>query len=269
MKSNPRIHKSLGQCFLRDRAIADYIAATLPLGEPVIEIGCGDGFFTEALLDAGHQVLGVEIDTNWIPKLQRRIRHRREFQLIAPDILTLDWSALFAKFDRIQVTGNLPYHLTSPIIFSVFKQVREAGGISRLVVMLQREVAERFAAESGGRGYGSITVLAQYHSQIKYLLTAPKDSFYPQPRVEGGVVVFDFKLHPQLPGVGYEYFRRLVRGCFAQRRKMLRNAIRVVNDLPTDWEAIDFDFSRRPEQVSFEEYLRLAQSLIALKPAAS
>ncbi len=265
MISEPIINKSLGQCFLRDRAIADRIANALPVGEPVLEIGCGDGFFTESLLDAGHQVLGVEIDLNWIPKLQRRIKHRREFQLIAQDILTIDWDALYSNYGKIQIAGNLDYHLTSPILFSVFKQVREKNEIiSRMLVMLQREVAQRLTATVGTRSYGSLTILAQYHSQIRYFMTVPSDSFFPKPQVDGGVVLFDFKPPSQLPNVDYDFFRRLVRGCFAQKRKILSNAIRVVNNLPPNWKSIDFDFSRRPEQVSFDEYIHLAESLIAL-----
>jgi len=258
-------NKALGQSFLRDPETARRIAASLPTDLPVLEIGCGDGFLTEALLSAGHRVLGVEIDASWIPKLLRRIHHHPNFQLVATDALKIDWEALGRDQGRLQVAGNLPYHLASTILFDIFDRSREPDfSVTKVVTMVQREVAARLTAATDDDDYGSLTLLTRYHAESRFLFRVPATLFHPRPRVDGGVIELTLRNASALPNVAYYHFRRIVRGCFAQRRKMLRNAIRIVNDLPDGWEDLPFDYTRRAEQVSFEEYLDLTHKLVAL-----
>ena len=265
-KHRHRPRKSLGQFYLRDRQTGIRIAAETPVDIPLVEIGCGDGALTEALLAQGRTVVGVEIDPGLVSRLHHRFGANPHFRLVKGSILKLDWHNLLPETAETAVVGNLPYHLATRIVFDVFHWVRSAGTprIRELVVMMQREVAERICASEGGRDYGSLTLLTKYHSEPEYLFTVPALSFYPQPQVDGGVIRLTLHRLDQLPGVDYDSFRRVVRGCFTQRRKVLRNALRVVNGLPLGWESLKWDYNRRPEQFDFEEYISLTNQLIEL-----
>lgn len=270
---NIPLKKKLGQCFLRDESIAYHIARFIDPDLPVLEIGCGDGFYTKALLDTGHQVIGVEVDREWIGALKRRVGGLKNFKLLVQDALKLDWEQLYQDYGPLQVTGNLPYHLTSPLLFILFDQARqEPQKVTKAVLMVQREVAERLAAKPGNRQYGALTLMAQFHGSIHYHLTIPTNAFFPRPKVQGGVVEIQFRPPDALPPVDWGIFRRLVRACFSQRRKMMRNAIRVLNDIPYEWRHIShqeeasgvessFDWRRRPEELTFKEFVLLAQQL--------
>lgn len=261
----------MGQFYLRDRDITRRIAAATPTDIPLLEIGCGDGALTDALLSEGRSVIGVEIDPGLASRLRHRFGANKQFQLVEGNAVKLDWSSLLADAEEIAVVGNLPYHLASRILFEVLDRVRTMSKphIREMVVMVQREVAERICAPSGGRDYGSLTLLVKYHGDAKYLFTVPADSFYPKPQVDGGVFRLTFTQPGRFPNVDYDAFRRVVRGSFTQRRKMLRNALRSVNDLPDGWLELGFDFRQRPEQLTFEDYLHLTQELGRLKTSAA
>ncbi|MFH0764824.1 MAG: 16S rRNA (adenine(1518)-N(6)/adenine(1519)-N(6))-dimethyltransferase RsmA [Calditrichota bacterium] len=266
----PRIdkQKALGQYLLRDPSFARRIAEAVPAAPLVVEIGSGDGSLTSALLDAGHRVVGIELDPAMSAKLERRFIHRRDFRLRPGNVLSVKWAEFASETPEIIIAGNLPYHLTSPILFDVFEFVR-GGGLPRIlqmVVMVQKEVGTRLAASPGGKAYNNLTLLAAYHSRIEYLFTVPADRFQPRPAVDGAVIRLILRTQNELPEINYEDFRRLVRGCFAQRRKMMRNALQVVNDLPEGWEELNYDWTLRPEQFTFEDFLRLAGDLNKLKP---
>jgi len=262
MTRNPHPRKELGQFFLRNREIARLMAEAIPTDSLVLEIGPGDGSLTSALLDSNHRVVGVELDPALVAKLQQRFQHRRDLALIQSNILKLDWSEL-ATHGELNIAGNLPYHLTSPILFEVFERVRAdiPPAIWQMVIMVQREVGRRLTAAAGSKEYGSLTLLTAWHGTADYLLSVPAEDFYPRPKVDGAVIRIRFHKAEESPPIDYESFRRLARGCFAQRRKMMRNGIRVVNDLPTGWENLNYDFTRRPEDFSFAEYVQLAQDL--------
>lgn len=261
----------MGQFYLRDRDITRRIAAATPADIPLLEIGCGDGALTDALLSEGRSVIGVEIDPGLASRLRHRFGANKQFQLVEGNAVKLDWSNLLADAEEIAVVGNLPYHLASRILFEVLDRVRTMSKphIREMVVMVQREVAGRICAPSGGRDYGSLTLLVKYHGDAEYLFTVPADSFYPKPQVDGGVFRLTFAQPGRFPNVDYDAFRRVVRGSFTQRRKMLRNALRSVNDLPDGWQELGFDFRQRPEQLTFEDYLRLTRELGRLKTSAA
>jgi len=260
-----RPKKHLGQFFLRDKSISERIAAQIQPGRLLIEVGPGDGSLTDELLKLGHHVVGVELDPSMVGRLERRFQHRRDFRLVSGNILKLDWMEFDRNGESLAIVGNLPYHLTSPILFDIFEIIRMGKPkIEECVVMVQHEVGLRLAAEPGNKNYGSLTLLTQYHGCAEYLLTVPAASFYPIPGVDGGVVRIKFHTPSELPDVDYDDFRRIVRGCFAQRRKMMRNALGVVGDLPEGWKDLDFNFLLRPEQFSFDDFIRLTRELIAM-----
>jgi len=262
----PRFKKSLGQHFLRDPNTALQIALAVPTDVLAVEIGPGDGFLSKELLETGHRLLGVEIDPEWRERLQNRLQNNLNFKLITGNILTLDWDSLATKEESLCVVGNLPYHLTSPVLFSVFRRVRERKPptIQQMVVMVQAEVGRRLTASPGNKTYGALTLLAKYHAEVELLFTVPASAFVPRPAVDGAVLRFVFHAQQAVPTMNYDLFRRVVRGCFAQRRKMLRNAICVVNGLPPGWESLPFDFTKRPEQFTFDEYVKLTAGLAEL-----
>jgi 16S rRNA (adenine1518-N6/adenine1519-N6)-dimethyltransferase len=262
-----RPRKALGQYFLRDAALARRIADATPPGIPVLEIGPGDGALTIQLLEAGRSVTAVELDPVLVERLQTRFHSRHDFDLITGNILQTDWDDLGKRFSELVVTGNLPFHLASPIMFAVFSLVRRnrSPRIVQMVIMVQREVGQRITGHPGNKEYGSLTLLTGYHGAPEYLFTVPADRFKPRPQVDGAVIRILFHRPDQFPDIEYEYFRRIVRGCFAQRRKMMRNALRVVNDLPEGWHELDYDFTRRPEQFTPEEFIRLAKDIQRLQ----
>ena len=261
---SPMQKKALGQFMLRDREIARRIAEAIPPVPLVVEIGPGDGALTVEMLASGHRVVGIEIDPQMCLKLNKRFNHRRDFRLVSGNILNVDWQQFATEVSEIGVTGNLPYHLSSSILFSVFQQVRQNTPqlIRYMVVMVQREVGMRLTAEPGTKDYGSLTLLTRYHSKAEYLFTVPANRFYPTPKVDGAVVRLTFLSPDNMPSVDYEAFRRVVRGCFAQRRKMMRNAIGVINGLSDTWRDLDYDFTRRPEQFTFKEFIKLTEDLL-------
>jgi len=262
----PKFKRSLGQNFLRDKAIGREIASSISDVSLVLEIGPGDGFLTQYLLENKLNVMGVEIDPTWIEKLHRRVKKYSGFELISGSILELDWNEI-AKIDGTKsIAGNLPYHLVSSIIFGIFEIVRTRSDINlvEMVIMVQDEVAKRLTAVPGNKIYGGITILSQYHAELEYLFNVPAECFFPRPKVDGAIIRFKLKSKEDLPQVDYEYFRKVVRACFGQRRKMMSNSLGQLADLPTDWKSIDFDFSLRPERLSLDQFVKLAQDLIRL-----
>ncbi len=258
---------------MRDKQIAYDIADTIPKDRTVIEIGPGDGMLTKALLETDHKVIGVEIDLGIIDKLRRHIDNQRYFTLIAGDFMQIDWDQFISPDlegdgvdESFVVAGNLPYHLTGPILFKLYRQVRSGNRpfIDQVVFMVQKEVGLRLTAKSHNRTYGGLTVLTQYHGTPEYLFTVPADQFYPKPRVDGAMISIKFRKPDQLPNVEYDSFKRIVKGCFSQRRKMMRNTLGKIEPMPNGWKDLDFDFTRRPEHLTFDEFVKLTQDIEAL-----
>jgi 16S rRNA (adenine1518-N6/adenine1519-N6)-dimethyltransferase len=261
------LKKSLGQHFLRNRDFAARIARQVAPGQRVVEIGPGDGSLTQELLERNLDVTAIEVDADLIPELKRRFHRQRDsFRLVVSDVLDVNWRELWGGGAPLTVVGNLPYNIGSQIIVRLLDVVRANGSgcISNMIFTLQKEVAERITSEPGGRVYGGITVLVNYHATTQYLFTIPASEFFPKPEVDGGVVMIAPRQSGELPEVDYYLLRRIVRGCFSQRRKVLRNALRVVNDLPNGWQNIEFEWTRRPETFSIHEFIRLTQELVKL-----
>ncbi len=262
----PKFKRSLGQNFLRDKAIGRAIAASVSDVSLVLEIGPGDGFLTQYLLENGLNVMGVEIDSQWIEKLHRRVKKYSGFQLISGSILELNWDEISKIEGSKAITGNLPYHLVSSIIFGIFEIIRTRSDInlSEMIIMVQEEVANRLTAVPGNKTYGGITILSQYHAEIEYLFSVPAECFFPRPKVNGAVVRFKIKQYQELPQVDYDILSQVVKACFSQRRKMMSNSLGQLTDLPVGWKDIDFDLSLRPEKLSLDQFVSLTQKLSKL-----
>ena len=263
-----RAKKSWGQNFLGDEAILDGIArlAVERPGEMVIELGSGLGHLTERLLAHGARVIAVERDRDMARVL------RGEFgdaiRLVEGAAARADFAGLAADAPggapggRVAVAGNIPYHLTSPILFSLLDQ---AGAVSRAVLLVQREVAERLAAGPGTKDWGLLSVLLQQRGEVEIERIVPRGAFHPPPRVDSAVVRID--LHGREPrDADSRRFRLLVKGGFGQRRKTLRNALEASRIAPREaleaaLGASGVDPGRRGETLTVDEWEALDRAL--------
>lgn len=250
-----RPKKSLGQHFLRDpntiRKIADALGA--PEGVPVVEIGPGTGALTEELLRRHPDLTAIEVDERAVEHLRETfpsldVRHR--------DVLETDWGALAAeRGGPLWVVGNLPYYITSPILFGLLDA---RAHLRRAVLMMQKEVAERLVAAPGTKAYGILSVQTQLLARPRLLFDVSRNVFFPKPDVTSAVVALE--LDAPEPGVEVEALRRVVRAAFNQRRKTLRNSLRA---LAAEWgaEVPEAFASRRPEALAPSEFVTLARAL--------
>jgi 16S rRNA (adenine1518-N6/adenine1519-N6)-dimethyltransferase len=253
--------RALGQNFLIDGDVArrTVAAARLVSGEWVLEVGPGRGVLTRVLLDAGVRVCAVEID----PELAGALERQRlpGLQVIEADFLRLDLAELPAP--RFVVVANLPYASGTAIVERLLEH-RER--FPRLVVMLQREVAERLSASPGSRAYGALTVLTALWAEASLEFTVPAHAFRPVPRVESAVVRLEVATAPRVPVASPTAFRRVVRAAFAQRRKMLRNTLAAVfgEDTERVLSSVGIDPRRRAETLSTAEFAVLADEVRAV-----
>ncbi len=266
-----RAKKTWGQNFLGDPEVLDDIAALAApaAGEAVVELGAGLGHLSARLLRRGARVVAVERDRDMVRVLRRELGDR--LTLLEADAARLDWPGLAARYGtpdahgggpRLAVAGNLPYHLSSPIVFSLLDA---APSIRRAVFLLQREVAERLAARPGGKEYGLLSVLLQRHAEVEVARRVPAGAFWPPPKVESAVLCARFR-PPADAVLDEDRFRRLVKAGFGQRRKTLRNALDAGRVAPPErlaaaLEAAGIDPGRRGETLSVAEWAALERAL--------
>jgi 16S rRNA (adenine1518-N6/adenine1519-N6)-dimethyltransferase len=250
-----RPKKSLGQHFLRDPNTIRKIAAAVeaPADAPVVEIGPGTGALTEELLRHYADLTAVEVDERAVEHLRDAfpgldVRHR--------DVLDVDWAGLAAeKGVPLWVVGNLPYYITSPILFSLLDARQH---LRRAVVMMQKEVAERLVAVPRTKAYGILSVQLQLLARPTLLFDVSRHVFHPKPDVTSAVVALDFDAAPL--GVPVEHLRRTVRTAFNQRRKTLRNSLKPITS--QTGRAVPEDLAgRRPEALEPCAFVELARAI--------
>ncbi|ADO73967.1 16S rRNA (adenine(1518)-N(6)/adenine(1519)-N(6))-dimethyltransferase RsmA [Stigmatella aurantiaca] len=261
---------SWGQNFLGDERALQGIADALALrpGEPVVELGPGLGHLTRFLAATGAQVTAVERDRDMISVLEKEAIPG--VRVVAGNAATVDF-AQAAGVPQVAVVGNLPYHLTSSILFQVLDQRAQ---VSRAVFTLQKEVVERLAAEPGTRDYGLLSVLLGLHFGIEHLFTLESRLFHPPPKVDSAVVRLTRLASPLAPVVDEERFTRVVKASFAHRRKTLLNSLKSDRTLATPeqyvhaLEAAGIDPMRRAETLSPQEFAALERGLGPLTEGA-
>ena len=246
-----RPKKEWGQNFLGDAAILDALARLAGLGKGVVavELGAGLGHLTRALAATGARVVAVERDRELVPVLREELPN---VEIAEADAKSFDLRPVAARAgERVVVCGNLPYHLSSPILFHLLEQ-REA--VRRAVLLLQREVAERIAAAPGGRDYGLLSVLVQQVADASIGLIVPRHAFTPPPEVESAALVLEFLEHPRASVRDEKRFHALVKAAFAQRRKTLWNALKPLPGGREALQAAGIDPRRRGETLSVAEF---------------
>ena len=248
----PPPKKRFGQHFLVDPGVIDAIVrAVAPRpGEALVEIGPGRGAITMPLLERCGKLRVVELDRD----LAARLRRTPGLEVIEADVLRVDFAALAdaaGDAKKLRIVGNLPYNISTPILFHLLQSVDR---IADQHVMLQKEVVDRMAAAPGGKDFGRLSVMLQWRYEIETLFEIGPEAFDPPPRVDSAVA----RMTPRPAAIGVDpaLLGELVTVAFSQRRKILRHTLG--RWLAERNAAADFDVQRRAEEVSVDEYLRLA-----------
>lgn len=261
-----RARKRFGQNFLHDAGVIDRILRAIHAreGDRLLEIGPGQGALTEGLLDSGAQLDVIELDKDLVPLLHQRFAGRGNFSLHQGDALKFDFSTLNPAPRSLRVVGNLPYNISTPLIFHL---LGNASVIRDMHFMLQKEVVERLAAGPGGGDWGRLSIMVQYHCRVEHLFNVGPGAFNPPPKVDSAIVrLVPHETLPH-PAKDHRLLERVVREAFNQRRKTLRNTLKAL--LPAAAiEAAGVDGSLRPEQLDLAAFVRLADQL-ADQPEAS
>lgn len=249
MKVKPKKH--LGQHFLNDQNIASKIVDSLSYKpyDLVLEVGPGMGVLTQFLLQKQVNVYVAEIDKESVDYL--KINYPQLENNIVGDFLKLEFEELFS--DNFAVIGNFPYNISSQIVFKILENKH---AIPEMVGMFQKEVAERIATQKGNKIYGILSVLTQAYYNVDYLFTVHENVFTPPPKVKSAVIRLK-RYRDKIEGIDDKFFFKLVKAGFNQRRKTLRNALKVLN-IPQHLESHEF-LNLRAEQLSVENFINLAR----------
>jgi len=255
--------KHLGQNFLHERGVIDKIVQAIDPrpGDHLVEIGPGQGALTFPLLRRHGEVTAIEFDRDLHAPLQAAARDHGTLHLIEGDVLGVDFTALASALagdgGRIRLVGNLPYNLSSPILFHALDH---ADAVRDMHFMLQKEVVERMASGPGSKVYGRLSVMLQAYCTVTPLFVVPPGAFRPAPKVDSAVVRLVPKRREDIAVADHRRFADVVRAAFGQRRKTLRNALGGVADTATI-EAASLRPDARAEQVDVAGFVRLANLL--------
>ena len=251
-KTDHPFRKKWGQNFLADRNLLEKIVRTIDpkKSDSILEIGPGEGALTELIFPKVKEMVAIEIDPMLIEHLKNR-ESLKGLNIVHGDVLLQDIENLPVK-NLVRVIGNIPYNITSPIIFWLIEQLHFWDDA---FIMMQKEVAERLSAVAGTKAYGRFTVVTGAYLNMEYCFTIPPDVFIPKPKVDSAIIRFTKKENPLISDEKYMRFNKLVSAAFSQRRKILRNTLKGWDIHPDLQEQINFN--RRPETLTIEEFVTL------------
>ena len=246
--------KKWGQNFLVDKNLLNKIVSTVnpQANDHILEIGPGEGVLSERILPQVKEMLAVEIDPLLVDQLNKQ-KNLNDLNVIHGDIL-LNSIRDLPITNPVRVIGNIPYNITSPIIFWLIEQLDYWDDA---FVMTQKEVAQRLTAKVGTKAYGRLTIMVGAYLNVDYRFTIPPNVFIPKPKVDSAFIWLTKKKHPLIEDDNYIKFNKIVAAAFNQRRKMLRNSMKSWEFSKLIKEKIDF--SRRPESLSIEEFSLLVK----------
>lgn len=259
--------KGLGQNFLTSQSVLEDIADAAGIDGGVLEIGPGFGVLTKELSKHAEKVVSVEIDERLNEVLEYTLAECDNVKIINSDVMKTDLKQLIAdEFGNmsVSVAANLPYYITTPIITRLLE---ERLAIKNIVVMVQKEVAERMCAREGTKDYGAITLLCRYYTEPSIVTTVPAGLFVPPPKVDSAVLKMRVLDEPSVKVKDEKVFFKTVKAAFGQRRKTLMNCISNAFPIPKSelevrFEKAGIDPRRRGETLSIEEFARLADCLV-------
>ncbi len=260
--------KSLGQNFIIDSSVCPKMAEeSCDEDTGVLEIGPGVGVLTAELAKRAKRVVAIELDERLKPILNKTLADFSNVEVVFGDVMKLDLKGLIAeKFSDCKdvcVCANLPYYITSPIIMMLLESKLD---IKSITAMVQKEAAERLCAKVGSREAGAVTIAVDYYSSAKVLFDVPKESFMPSPKVNSAVIKLDIRKEPPIKVKDEKIFFKVVKACFAQRRKTLLNTVSNTlnidkNTLRKYLEEIGLEQSVRGEQLSITQIALLSDKI--------
>jgi len=265
---NFKFKKKYGQNFITDPGILNKIVSTgdISAEDVVVEIGPGAGTLTKAIAEKAGQVIAIEIDRDLIPILEENLAGFANIKIVEGDALKINLDDLVLETTGekkpYKIVANLPYYITSPLVMHFL----ESGfNIKRIVIMVQKEVAERFTAEPGTKDYGALTVSLNFYTQPRIAFYVSRNVFTPKPDVDSAVVDLLVREEPSYRVNNIDILRKLVKAAFNQRRKTLSNALKALNTekekINRILEEADIDPKRRGETLTLEEFVRVANRL--------
>ena len=262
-----KFKKGLGQNFLTSQEVLEEIADAAEIdGRGVLEIGPGFGVLTNELAKRAGKVVACEIDERLLPVLAETLSEYDNVKIINRDILKTDVRALIEEEfggERISIAANLPYYITTPIITGI---IEARLPIDNLVVMVQKEVADRISAAPGKKDYGALSVLCRFYTEPELIRTVPAGLFVPQPKVDSAVVRMHFSDRPAVDIKDEKMFFRVVKAAFSQRRKTLLNCLASAfpqdkDELSELLRSVDINSTRRGETLTLSEFGAIADKL--------
>ena len=258
--------KNLGQHFLIDRNILNKVvhAAQIKEEDVVLEVGSGLGILTLVLADRAKRVFAVEIDPRLIEILKKKVADHPNVEIIRKDILKVDFEQLYEREGQpMKVVANLPYKISTPLLF---RFIDSQTVFSSLTLMLQKEVAERMAANPCQKDYGPLSIFTQVVSDFSIVFLVKPSAFFPPPKVDSAVIHMIWKRKHMVEAKDIEWFKKVVKGCFSYRRKTLINALKH-SSLPIPGDGVErikrigIDPQRSPKPLTIQEFDRLADLL--------
>ncbi len=258
MQLNFKPKQSLGQNFLIDKNIAGKIVNLIQVSKDdlIVEIGPGRGVLTQFFCDKPASFVIVEIDSRSVDLLRQNLAQCTKIEIVHGDFLSFDINSLNLQKRRLKWIGNLPYNITSSVLF---KMLSVHPLVQKAVFMVQVEVAQRIVSTSGSKLYGILSVLMQTFYDVKLVFKVSKHVFRPKPKVDSAVISLDIRPEVTL-NCDMLFFQKLVKTAFNQRRKQLRNSLRSYFDRE-EIESVPFDLSRRAEDLTVEEWKKLCRFL--------
>ena len=259
-----RARKRFGQNFLHDQGVIQRIVSALrtKAGDRIVEIGPGLGALTQPLIEAAGHIDVVELDRDLVERLQRRFT-AEQVTIHSGDALKFDFRALAGEGGKLRIIGNLPYNISTPLLFHLMDQLDVVQDIH---CMLQKEVVERMAAQPGDDDYGRLSVMLQYHCDVIKLFNVGPGAFNPAPKVESAVARLPPHITKPVQVNDEKLFGQLVNQAFSQRRKTLRNCLKTLLSAE-EIEACGIDPTVRPETLSLSEFAKLANAASAHSPS--
>ena len=254
-----RPRKRFGQHFLTDESILEAIVAAIGISpsDSLIEIGPGRGALTQYLLPLVRRLDVIEIDRDLAAYLQQHYQSVDKLTIHNADVLHFDWESVLPSQPLKRIVGNLPYNITTPLLFKLFDW---SSRIRDMHFLLQKEVVERLTALPGSHNYSRLTVMAQYHAQLTMLLTVDANAFTPPPRVESAFVRIVPYPAPPVQAQDLNVFAEVVREAFSHRRKTLANSLRKLITT-SELESLNIDPHWRPQQITVENFVKISNIL--------
>lgn len=260
LDKNFKFKKKYGQNFLKDQSIINKIVSESKIDEDtlIIEIGPGSGVLTKQMAPLAGQVISFEIDKTLQETLNSNLSKNDNVKIVYKDFLKIDIMEEIKEYNykKIYVVANLPYYITTPIINKI---IDSKINIDKIVVMVQKEVGDRFCAKPGCKEYGSITVYLNYYFNIKKIVNVPRKAFIPEPNVDS--VVIEMSKTDKKYKVNEEVLFKLIKDAFQFKRKNLNNNLKSYKDISNIFSELNLSLSKRAEELELKDYINIANRL--------